>query len=75
MFRLVSFRNFTIFAEDFKTYKVLQGEHLTSVIPEAEGLLLDGRIDIGDNDLMMVHLLDAAKKINAENDRCRITKI
>lgn len=63
------------FAEDFKTYKVLQGEHLTSVIPEAEGLLLDGRIDIGDNDLMMVHLLDAAKKINAENDRCRITKI
>lgn len=62
-------------AEGFHMVRILQGEHLTSVIPEAEGLLLDGRISVGDNDLMVIHLLDCAKKVNADNDRCRLTKL
>jgi len=62
-------------ADGLHMYRVFQGEHLTSVIPEAEGLLLDHKINIGDNDLMAVHMLDVAKKVNSENDRCKLTKM
>lgn len=61
--------------EGFHMVRILQGEHLTSVIPDAEGYLLDGKVDIGDNDLMLIHLMDTAKKVNAENDRCKLTKM
>ena len=54
---------------------VFQGENLTSTILETEGLIRDGKIHIGDNDLLKVHLLDSAVKINAENNRRRLIKM
>ena len=54
---------------------VFQGENLSPVILEAEGLIRDGKIHIGDNDLLKVHFLDAAMKQNAENNRRRLIKM
>lgn len=54
---------------------VFQGTNLTPVIRETEGLIKDGVINIGDNDMMKVHLLDTALKIEAESGRCRPIKI
>lgn len=54
---------------------VYQGNNLTPVINEMEGLMADGMINIGDNDLLKVHLLNMAKKVEAETERCRIVKI
>ena len=45
---------------------VFQGFNLSPVIMELEGLMKDGAIDIGDNDLLKVHLLDSALKQNVE---------
>ena len=46
---------------------VFQGFNLSPVIMELEGLMKDGTIDIGDNDLLKVHLLDSALKQNTES--------
>ena len=54
---------------------VFQGENLTPVIREFEGIIKDGKINIGDNDLLKVHFLDAALKSNLETRRVRIVKI
>lgn len=54
---------------------VFQGENLTPVIHEFEGLLKDGKIHIGDNDLLKVHLLNAALKINATTEKCKLVKL
>ena len=54
---------------------VYQGENLSPVIDETEGMMKDGRICIGDNDLMKVHLLDSALKQNAETSRKRLVKV
>lgn len=52
-----------------------QGENMTPVIREMEGLIRDGTVCIGDNDLLKVHLLDSAVKINAETSRMRLIKL
>jgi len=54
---------------------VYQGENLYGVIQEAEGLLEDGRIDIGDNDLLKMHLLDSAIKMSTERGRGKLVKV
>lgn len=54
---------------------VVQGFNLSPVIQETEGLIRDGRLHIGDNDLTKVHLLDTALKFSAEKERCRIIKL
>lgn len=54
---------------------VYQGTNLTPVIREFEGLLKDGKINIGDNDLLKIHLLNTALKVESESERCRIIKI
>lgn len=54
---------------------VFQGTNLTSVINETYGLIKDGKIHIGDNDLLKVHLLNTALKVDSESERCRIVKI
>ena len=54
---------------------VFQGENLTPVIHESEGLIKDGKVDIGDNDLLKVHLLNSALKTNSENERQRLIKL
>lgn len=54
---------------------VWQGENLHGVIQETEGLLRDGKIHIGDNDLLKVHLLNSAIKLNVERGRGKLVKI
>lgn len=59
----------------FKTDDVFQGTNLTPVIREFEGLLKDGIINIGDNDLLKSHLLSSALKTEAETERCKLVKL
>ena len=59
----------------FQTDDVYQGENLSPVIDEMEGLIKDGRICIGDNDLLKMHLLDSAIRQNAETMRKRLIKV
>lgn len=54
---------------------VFQGYNLTPVIRETEGVMRDGTFCIGDNDLLKVHLLDMAVKIEAESGRCKPVKM
>lgn len=54
---------------------VFQGENLSPVIDEVQGLMKDGKIHIGDNDLLKVHLLDSAVKQNSESMRKKLIKI
>lgn len=54
---------------------VFQGENLTPVIREFEGTIADGVINIGDNDLLKVHLLDSAIKNNSETRRVKLVKL
>ena len=66
--------------QDLKEYgfhcdDVFQGENLTPVIRETEGLIKDGKIDIGDNDLLKIHFYNSALKINAETERSKLIKI
>ena len=66
--------------QDMKAYgfhmdDVYQGENLTPVIRETEGLMKDGRIRIGDNDLLRIHFLDSALKQNNETARVKLIKM
>lgn len=54
---------------------VYQGFNLSPVIKEAEGLIKDGRLKIGDNDLAAAHLLDTAVECDNRNNRQRIKKV
>lgn len=54
---------------------VYQGENLTPVIRETEGLIKDGKINIGDNDLLKIHFYNSALKINAETERQKLIKV
>lgn len=59
----------------FHVDDVYQGENLSPVIRETEGLVKDGRINIGDNDLMKLHFYNSALKINSETERCKLIKV
>lgn len=66
--------------QDMKTYgfqmdDVYQGENLSPVIDELEGLMKDGAVSIGNNDLLKIHLLDSALKQNSETQRKRLIKV
>lgn len=54
---------------------VYQGDNLWPVIQETEGLMKDGAICIGDNDLLKIHMLDAAVKMNTERGRGKLIKL
>lgn len=54
---------------------VFQGENLYGVIQETQGLLEDGRLHIGDNDLLKMHLLNGAIKMSVERGRGKLVKI
>jgi len=62
-------------AYGFQCDDVFQGENLYPVIQETQGLLEDGKIHIGDNDLLKIHLLNCAIKMSAERGRGRLVKI
>ena len=66
--------------QDLNTYgfhcdDVYQGENLYGVIQETQGLLEDGKIHIGDNDLLKVHLLNSAIKMSTERGRGKLVKL
>lgn len=59
----------------FQTDDVFQGENLYPVIQETQGLLEDGRLHIGDNDLLKMHLLNSAIKMSTERGRGKLVKL
>ena len=70
----------TYLVQDMKNYgyhmdDVYQGYNLTPVINEMESMMRDGLIEIGDNDLLKVHLLNAALKVEAESGRRKLVKL
>ena len=62
-------------ADGYQCDSVYQGDNLWTVLQEIEGLLKDGRIHIGNNDLLKSHLLNAAIKMSTERGRGRLIKI
>lgn len=62
-------------AYGFRVDDVFQGENLYGVIQETQGMLEDGRIHIGDNDLLKVHLLNSAIKMSTERGRGKLVKL
>lgn len=70
----------TYLVQDMKNFgyhmdDVYQGYNLTPVINEMESMMRDGLICIGDNDLLKVHLLNAALKVEAESGRRKLVKL
>lgn len=62
-------------AYGFHMDDVFQGFNLHPVIQEVEGYLKDGRIHIGDNDLLKIHFYNSALKISTEKGRSKLVKI
>lgn len=54
---------------------VYQGWNMTPAIMKLEGTLKDGKVKIGNNDLLKVHLLDTAVQRDNEFRRMKIIKI
>ena len=59
----------------FQCDDVYQGDNLWPVLQEMEGLIKDGQLYIGDNDLLKSHLLNSAVKMSIERGRGRLVKI
>ena len=62
-------------AYGFHMDDVFQGYNLHPVIQETEGILKDGKLHIGDNDLLKIHLFNSALKISTEKGRSKLIKI
>jgi len=63
-------------ADGFSMESVSQGSNLTGVLIDMEGMIKDGRLRcINDNDLMKVHMLDAALKFEEGTNRRRLIKM
>ena len=54
---------------------VYQGNNLTPVIREVEGLIRDRKFNFGNNDLLKIHLLNSALKMDVEQNKVRLVKI
>lgn len=66
--------------QDMKQYgfhldDVYQGWNLSPVLKEMEGLMKDGVVDIGNNDLLRIHLLDSALKLESETNKVKLIKV
>ena len=61
--------------DGFHMDDVYQGYNLTPVITETEGLMRDGVFQIGDNDLLKIHLLNTGMKIDTEQEKRKPVKI
>ena len=62
-------------AYGFHLDSVFQGENLWTVLQEMEGLIADGKVHIGDNDLLKSHLLNSAIKMSNERGRGKLVKV
>ena len=58
-----------------RTDDVYQGDNLWGVLQEVEGLMKDGKVHCGDNDLLKVHFLNAAIKMSVERGRGKLVKL
>lgn len=54
---------------------VYQGDNLFGVMQETQGLIESGRIHIGDNALLKMHMLDSALKMSPERGRGKLVKV
>jgi phage terminase large subunit-like protein len=54
---------------------VFQGENLTPVLHECDGLLRDGTLQLGTNNLLKAHFLNVGMKQNAETRKIRPVKL
>ena len=59
----------------FQCDDVYQGDNLWGVLQEVEGLMKDGKVHCGDNDLLKVHLLNSAIKMSVERGRGKLVKL
>ena len=59
----------------FKCDDVYQGDNLWGVLQETEGIMKDGKIHCGDNNLLKIHILNSAIKMNAERGRGKLVKL
>ena len=59
----------------FRCSDVFQGDNLWVVLQEMEGLFKDGKVHIGNNDLLKIHLLNSAIKFNEYRGRGRLIKL
>lgn len=62
-------------AYGFQTDDVHQGYNLTSCIFELEGLIKEGRVHIGNNDLLKIHLLDSALESDTRTQKVKLKKL
>ena len=54
---------------------VFQGFNLTPIINNFDGLIRDGKVHIGNNDLLKIHMLNAALKKDAQTERVKLVKL
>lgn len=59
----------------YRCEDVYQGDNLYPIMLELEGLIKDGRLNIGDNQLLKMHLLNSAIKYSEERGRGRLVKL
>ena len=59
----------------FRTDDIYQGDNLWGVLQEVEGLMKDGKVHCGNNDLLKVHFLNSAIKMNTERGRGKLIKL
>lgn len=59
----------------FQVDDVYQGDNLWPIIEETRGLMEDGKIHIGDNDLLKIHLLNSAVQMSVQRGRGRLVKV
>jgi phage terminase large subunit-like protein len=62
-------------AYGFKTDDVYQGTNLWGVLQELQGMMQDGKVHIGDNDLLKIHFLNAGIQIETKSARGRLIKL
>ena len=63
-------------ADGYQMESVSQGSNLTGVLIDMEGMIKDGRLRcMDDNDLMKIHMLDAALKFEEGTNRRRLVKV
>ena len=58
-----------------KTDDVYQGDNLYPIMNELESKIEDGRLNIGSNNLLKIHFLDSAMKMNEQRGRGRLVKV
>lgn len=62
-------------AYGFHMDDVFQGNNLTPVLHEMDGLVRDGKLHLGDNNLLKAHFLNVAVQQDTENRKIRPVKI